>query len=123
MESNEASQGTFREKCKSYVSPLRKMQIVSLAAIVISCSLFLLFAAFELFALLPIFLLFALLGVVGEVVAFLKIKKLKCYRCNANLAYLFIDPNYSKTSTSLIFPNGLPDNVTECPYCHADFQK
>jgi len=121
LNSNDASPGTFREKCKSYVSPLRKMQIVSLFTIVISCSFFLICAVFELVALLPIFLLFVLLGVIGEVIAFLKIKKLKCYRCNANLSYLFIDPNYSKTGTSLIFPNGLPDNVTECPYCHADF--
>jgi hypothetical protein len=53
----------------------------------------------------------------------LKIKKLKCYHCNSNLAYLFLDPNYSKTGTSFIFPKELPENVTECPYCHADFQK
>lgn len=114
MKSNSVSQTTFRDKCKSYVAPLKKIQIISLFTIVILLPFCFFF---------PILRLFIFLGVMGEVISILRIKKLRCYSCNGNLAYLFLDPNYSKTGTSLIFPNGLPEEVTECPYCHADFLK
>jgi len=114
LESNSASLTTFRDKCKRYVSPLKKVQIVSLCMIVLSLPFCFFF---------PILKLFVFLGVMGEVFSILRIKKLRCYKCNRNLSYLFLDPSYSKTGTSLILPNGLPDEIAECPHCHADFQK
>ena len=114
MNSNNVSQPTFRAKLKKTVAPLRIIQITSLVAIVISLPLFFFFPGVK-------FLAFA--GVIGEFYAFFKIKKIRCYQCKHSLAYLFLDPNYSKTGISLIFPEGLPKDVQICPYCHADFDK
>ena len=114
MNSNNVSQPTFRAKLKKTVAPLRIIQITSLLAIVISLPLFFFFPGVK-------FLLFA--GAIGEFYAFMKIKRIRCYQCNHCLAYLFLDPNYSKTMTSLIFPKELPKDVKTCPYCHADFDK
>ena len=114
MDSNNVSPATFRIKCKRYSAPLRIIQMASLLAMVTALPLLFFFPWGR-------FLAFA--GLIGESYAFLKIKEVRCYQCKHSLAYLFLDPNYSKTRTSLIFPDGLPKDVKVCPYCHADFDK
>jgi hypothetical protein len=114
MNSENVSLATFRIKCNEHIAHLRKIQIASLFTIVISLTLFFFF---------PYTRFLAFVGVIGEFYAFLKIKKIRCYQCSHSLAYLFLDPNYSKTRTSLIFPKELPKDVKICPYCQADFDK
>lgn len=109
---NNNHQISFRGKCNRYVGRLRKIQILSLIIIVISVSIFFLY---------PNVKNLALLGIIGEFYAWLKIKKIKCYNCNHSLSHLFLDPNYSKTGSSLIFPKKLSNEIKSCPYCHADF--
>jgi hypothetical protein len=47
----------------------------------------------------------------------------RCPSCQKRLGYLLLDPNYSKTFAPIGMPTDIPTTVTECPYCHVDFEK
>ncbi len=47
----------------------------------------------------------------------------RCPSCQRRLGYLLLDPNYSKTFAPIGMPTDIPTTVTECPYCHVDFEK
>ena len=45
---------------------------------------------------------------------------IKCPSCGKRLSYLLTDPSYSKTAAQFGIPGDLPNNITDCPYCHED---
>ena len=49
-------------------------------------------------------------------------KSVRCPSCQKRLGYLLLDPNYSKTFAPIGMPTDIPTTVTECPYCHVDFE-
>jgi len=47
----------------------------------------------------------------------------RCPSCQKRLGYLLLDPSYSKTFAPIGMPSDIPRTITECPYCHVDFEK
>ena len=108
---------SFRAEIEEKAKKIRCIQLVCLIGIiaVFCASLFLHGEGITFFLAIP-----AVACVSGLFHCYSKTKRIACPHCKKRVGYLLLDPNYTKKNDSPLFlPNGLPQNVTECPYCQA----
>ena len=68
------------------------------------------------------FQVIALVAILVNFYCLSKARKLACPKCHKKIAYLLLDPSYSKTGSPWLLPKGLPQEMHQCPYCHADWE-
>ena len=115
---------SFRASVDREVCKLRRIQMICLSAIVLAfIGIMFIFSSGMLNSVLWTLLrVIAFCGVFGEFYCFFKARKLACPKCHKMVAYLLHDPSYSKMNGALLLPKGLPPDMHQCPYCHADWE-
>ena len=113
---------SFRTYVEETVNRLRRMQVVCLPVIFLAPAGLLLTWEKSLF--LRLFLqVIALVAILVNFYCRYKAEKLACPKCHKKIAYLLLDPSYSKTEGPWLLPKGLPPEMHQCPYCHADWEQ
>ena len=110
---------SFRVEVEGKAKRIRCIQLVCLIGIIVvfCISLFFHCEGITFFLAIP-----GVVCVLGLIHCYSKTKKIACPHCKKSVGYLLLDPNYSKKKDSPLFlPKGLPQNVTQCPYCQASW--
>ena len=118
---NQSEKCSFRGRVERQVYTLRRIQVICLPVLVLAfIGMILTWGNYS--TLVTFFRIIALAAFLGEKYCFFKARELVCPQCHKKVAYLLHDPSYSKTDGSLLLPKGLPPDVHQCPYCHADWE-
>lgn len=113
---------SFRGSVEATVLRLRRMQMVCLPVIFLAPAGLLLTWEISLYLRL-FFQVIALVAILVNAYCICKARKLACPKCHNKIAYLLLDPSYSKTGSPWLLPKGLPQEMHQCPYCHADWEQ
>ena len=115
---------SFRASVKAEVCKLRRIQLICLPTIVLAVigTMFIWGIGTMSSVLWTVIRVIMFVAVLGEFYCFFKARKLTCPKCHKRVAYLLHDPYYSKVDGALLLPKGLPPDMHQCPYCHADWE-
>ena len=116
---------SFWASVEAEVCKLRRIQMVCLPTIVLAVigTIFIWGIGTMSSVLWTFIRVFIFVAVLGEFYCFFKARKLACPKCHKRVAYLLHNPSYSKTDGALLLPKGLPPDMHQCPYCHADWEQ
>lgn len=112
---------SFRASVETMVNRLRRMQMVCVSVIFLAPVGLLLTWEISL-GLRLFFQVVCLAAILVNAYCLCKARKLACPKCHKKIAYLLLDPSYSKTDGPWLLPKGLPQEMHRCPYCHADWE-
>ncbi len=115
---------SFRASVEVEVCKLRRIQMICLPTIVLAVigTMFIWGIGTMSSVLWTVIRVIMFAAVLGEFYCFFKARKLTCPKCHKRVAYLLHDPYYSKVDGALLLPKGLPPDMHQCPYCHADWE-
>ena len=119
---SEMTNASFRACVDATVHRLRRMQRLCVPVIFLAPVGLLLTWDNSLFLRL-FFQAITLVAILVNAFCLCKARKLACPKCGKKIAYLLLDPSYSKTGSPWLLPNGLPQDIHKCPYCHADWDQ
>ena len=116
---------SFRASVKAEVCKLRRIQLICLPTIVLAVigTMFIWGIGTMSSVLWTVIRVIMFAAVLGEFYCYFKARKLTCPKCHKRVAYLLHDPYYSKVDGALLLPKGLPPDMHQCPYCHADWEQ